>query len=120
MRKISRIIIPIFLVIVVCYLTNSTINQHLHKLSSGLVVQHSHPFDKGNTGTPFQKHHHTSSELLLLDKISSTVFWIYLFILFFIPLLLADKITNSPLVITFKNPDLYFLRNYHAPPENSY
>jgi len=120
LRKISRVIIPIFLVIVICFLTNTTINQHFHKLSSGLIVKHAHPFDRGNTGKPFQEHHHSSSELILLEQISNTVFWIYLFLLLLPPLLLLDEITNSPLVITFKNPDLYFLKNYHAPPDNSY
>jgi len=120
LRKIARIIIPVFLVVVICFLTNTTINQHFHKLSSGFIVKHSHPFDRGNTGKPFQEHHHSSSELIFLDKMSNTVFWIYLFILFLISLLLVNKIANSPLVITFKKPDLYFLKNYHAPPEVSY
>ena len=121
LRKISRIIIPVFLVIVICFLTNTTINRHFHKLSSGLVINHAHPFNnKGNTGKPFQEHHHTSSELILLEQISNTVFWIYLFVLFLTPLLPVYEITNSPLVITFKNHDLYFLKNYHAPPVTSY
>lgn len=119
-RKKARIIIPIFLVIVICFLTNTTINQHFHKLSSGLIVKHAHPFNRGNTGKPFQEHHHSSSELILLDQISNTVFRIYLYLLFFAPLLLVDEIANSPFIITFKDPDLYFLKNYHAPPDNSY
>jgi len=120
LRKIARIIIPIFLVIVICFLTNTTINQHFHKCSSGLVIKHAHPFDKGNTGKPTQEHNHTSSELFLLEQISNTVFWIYLFFIFLALLLFIDEIINFAPVITFKNSDLYFLRNYHAPPDNSY
>jgi hypothetical protein len=119
-RKTARFIIPIFLVVVICFITNTTINQHFHKLPSGLVIVHAHPFNKENDGKPFQEHHHTSSELIILDQMFNTVFWIYLFTIFLAPLLFVYKIANYPLVITFKNPDLYFLRNYHAPPETSY
>jgi hypothetical protein len=120
LRKIARVIIPIFLVVVICYLTNATINQHFHKLSSGLIVIHAHPFEKGNTGKPFQEHHHTSSELILLGQISTTIFWVYLFLIFFATLFFVYEIKDYPLFIIFKNPDLYFLKNYHAPPGISY
>lgn len=119
-RKMARIIIPVFLIVVICFLTNATINQHFHKLSSGLVVKHAHPFDRENTGSPFQEHHHSSSELLLLEFMSTTVFWIYLVIILIAPLLFVHEIQNSRLAVIFNNPDLYFLRNYHAPPEPSY
>ncbi|MCU0473777.1 MAG: hypothetical protein MUC93_10500 [Bacteroidales bacterium] len=119
-RNIARIIVPVLLAVTLCFLTNTTINQHFHKLSSGIVIKHAHPFDKENTGNPFQKHQHSSSELVLLDQMYNTVFWIYLSILFLTPLLFENEITNSPFVITLKNPDFYFLRNYHAPPAYSY
>lgn len=119
-RKIARVIIPIFLVTVICYLTNATINQHYHKLSSGLVVKHAHPYDKDDTGKPFQDHHHSSSELILLDQISNVFFRIFLFFILLAPLLFVIEIKTIPPVTTFKNPDLYFLRNYHAPPGSSY
>ncbi|OFY66853.1 MAG: hypothetical protein A2Y71_11605 [Bacteroidetes bacterium RBG_13_42_15] len=119
-RNIARIIVPVLLAVTLCFLTNTTINQHFHRLSSGIVVKHAHPFDKENTGKPFQEHQHSSSELVLLDQMYNTVFWIYLFILFLIPLLVENEIINFPLVSIFKNPDLYFLRNYRAPPVYSY
>lgn len=119
-RKIARVIIPILLVIVICYVANATINQHFHKLSSGLVVKHAHPYDKGDTGKPFQDHHHSTSELVLLDQISNVFFRIHLFFLLLAPLLFIIEITTLPIITTFKNPDLYFLKNYHAPPETSY
>jgi hypothetical protein len=97
-----------------------TINQHYHRLSSGIIIIHAHPYDKGKVNEPFQKHHHTSSELVLLEQMFNTVFWICLFIIFPAALLFVIGITSSPLVVTFKNPSLYFLRNYHAPPYNSY
>jgi hypothetical protein len=118
LRKISQVIVPVFLVVVFCYLANSTVNQHFHKLSSGMVIEHAHPFKKENTGSPFQQHHHTSSELLILGQISISFFWIYLFFNFLFGLFCVYRTIIAPLLITFKNPDLYFLKNYHAPPLN--
>jgi len=120
LRKTARVIIPVFLVVVICFLTNTTINRHFHKLSSGFVITHAHPLEKGNYGKPFQDHNHTSSELIILEHISNSVFWIYLFIMFLAPLLFIYAILNFPLFITFKNPDLYFIKNYRAPPEITY
>ena len=120
LRKISRILIPLFLVVVVCFLTNATINQHYHKLSSGLVIKHAHPFNKESTGQPFQEHRHSSSELILLDQASHIFFRIYLFLIFFITLFATHEIINSRVVLSYGNRDFYFLNNYHAPPETSY
>lgn len=85
-----------------------------------MVVKHAHPYDKENAGKPFQEHPHTSSEFVLLEQIFNTVFWICLFFMFLAPLLSVIDIKTFPLIIAFKNPDLYFLKNYHAPPETSY
>ncbi|MBN2864282.1 MAG: hypothetical protein JXN62_14030 [Bacteroidales bacterium] len=120
LRKISRILIPLFLLVVVCFLTNTTLNQHYHKLSSGLVIKHAHPFNKENAGQPFQEHQHSSSELILLDQASHIFFRIYLFIIFLIALVATHEIINSKVVLSYRNRDFYFLNNYHAPPEASY
>jgi hypothetical protein len=47
---------------------------------------------------------------------SNAFFWISLFILVIIPLLQLIEIKKASSFIVFKNPDRYFLRNYHAPP----
>ena len=120
MKKTARIIIPVFLIIVFSFLTNNIVNQHFHKLSSGQIVKHAHPYNEENSGTPFQKHHHSSSELLFLEQMSNTVFWVCLFFAFMAMLFITAEIQNTPLVIAFKLPDLFFLKNYHAPPETSY
>jgi hypothetical protein len=120
LRRIAKVIIPIFLVIAVCALTNETINQHFHKLPSGEIIRHAHPFKKSNTGTPFQNHHHNASELVLLDLISNIVIRIQFFLLILTPLLFLIAITTFPLFVSFRSSDLYFSLNYHAPPEASY
>lgn len=118
--KIAKIIIPVFLIIVICYTTNTTINQHFHKLSSGIVVHHAHPFDKKNTDRPLKEHDHNSPEFILLEQISISAFWIYLFFTFFNELLYLHEITNFPHFISPGKPALFFLRNYHAPPDSSF
>jgi hypothetical protein len=119
-RNIAKIIIPVLLVGVICFLTNSTINQHFHKLSSGIILKHSHPFNKENTGKPFQEHHHTSSELVILDQLSNIVFWVYLFCIFPVPVLVAYNIKRIVPVPVFKNPDHYFTLSNRAPPAFTY
>jgi len=65
-RKTALTIIPVFLLVVIFSLTNATINQHLHKLTSGIIIKHAHPFDRENTGRPFQEHRHTTDEYIIL------------------------------------------------------
>jgi len=119
-RKISRFIVPVLLVIVFCYAANATMNQHYHKLSSGLILNHAHPYDKGDIGDPFQEHQHTTSEYVSLEQISNPVFWIGLVLFLLAPFLLFEIRSFSPLIITFKKTNLYYLKNYRAPPVSSY
>jgi len=116
LRNIARVIVPVLLMVAFCFITNATINQHFHKLSSGIVVKHAHPFEKEGTGKPFQEHHHNQAELVYLELTSNSAFRIYLFIILLIPLLFLFEITRPLLVGTYNIPELYFLENYHAPP----
>jgi len=54
----------------VCFLFyNTAINIHSHQLN-GSIITHAHPFEKNSeSSTPFQSHHHNSTELFLLDKV---------------------------------------------------
>jgi hypothetical protein len=117
LRKISRLLMPVFLVVVFCYVANATLNQHYHKLSSGIIMSHAHPYHNNNdAGVPFKNHSHSSAEFIFLDQISTTVFWIYLFIVLLIPSLFIFNTPLVPVVIFIRKRFLYFLRNYHAPP----
>lgn len=120
LRKLSGTVIPIFLLVVLCSLANATVNQHFHRLSTGITVKHAHPFDRGQDSTPFQEHHHTSAELLILDQISNPALLLGLFFVSLILLPLVRKTKNSADNESVVNPDLFFLKNYHAPPLTSY
>lgn len=116
-RNIARVILPVFLLSILLYLANATVNQHMHKLDSGIVVNHAHPFEKPNPAKPSEGHHHTSTELILLDQISANTFWIYLLIILVSPIFFAFFTFIIRELTAPIEPDLYFLRNYHAPPE---
>jgi hypothetical protein len=50
---------------------NNVINRHFHKLPNGIIVEHAHPFNKAASpsDSPFENHHHTNLEYLMLDMV---------------------------------------------------
>ncbi len=120
MRKIARFFIPVMILTVACFFVNSNLNQHYHKLASGSIVKHAHPYKKENSGVPFQSHNHSSFEFLLLDNISIALVTVVsvLLTLTLYPRFLNN--TQPPIIEIHKQTDLYFLMNYHAPPVTRY
>ncbi len=51
-------------------LLNGVVFRHAHKLSSGKVITHAHPY-KPVGDAPYQPNGHTNNELLLLDLASN-------------------------------------------------
>jgi hypothetical protein len=102
------------------FLTNITINQHFHKLSSGQIIKHAHPYDKGKESTPFQEHQHTSAELFLLEYLTSSPVCLMMFLLFLVPIFTLIERKTSLFSVTFISHLLSSLRNYRAPPATSY
>ncbi|MEA5108926.1 hypothetical protein SDC9_14831 [bioreactor metagenome] len=51
-------------------ITNGLINRHAHRMPSGLIVEHAHPF-KSTGNTPLQKHSHSEEEYFYFDQIST-------------------------------------------------
>jgi len=113
-RKAALILMPFFVAVLLLYTTNSTINQHCHTFSSGITLKHAHPFSNGgNKG----EHSHTTTEYLILDHISVTIFFLSIIIF----LLMGGApfvLKRNPITVNCKVcPDLFFLNNYHAPPK---
>lgn len=47
---------------------------HYHVLHNGMVVEHSHPFKNDKTPyTPFQNHHHSESDFLVLAQLTQVL-----------------------------------------------
>ncbi len=59
----------------ICWLfINNSINRHFHQLQSGQIITHAHPYQKEKSdSSPFQSHHHSDFELLILDLVSNLV-----------------------------------------------
>lgn len=96
---------------------NVTLNRHIHVLSDGYVITHSHPFEKNQAASdPLQTHKHTKKELLLLGLFSEIVFSVFAL------LILRPYLHTHPQVLSpqFPNRILFWKRyqvhHYHAPP----
>ncbi len=61
---------------------NQAANWHYHVTSSGVVVEHAHPFTNSQIpGTPYQEHEHSDFEYLVLAQLMHTIGWIVLALL---------------------------------------
>lgn len=71
-RKIKKLILLFTLPLVMWLFFNQVAFWHFHILENGVIIEHAHPF-KNNTqsGTPYQKHHHSDFEYSLLAQIST-------------------------------------------------
>ena len=119
-RKIAPYFLLVFGISIFFLIGNVTINQHFHRLPSGTIERHAHPYTKNKTGTPFQNHHHSNIEYFILSQLSITIFLLTglgILLSFFLPRNLEIKNFSSFSIIS--NTDLYFLLNYHAPPFSS-
>ena len=119
LRKSAKFIIPVLLVSIICFFSNLALNQHFHKLSSGEVVKHAHPFKKGNAGNPFQEHNHTAAEMVMLEQISNNFINIHSAIKMPAPPWTAIEDLKPQLIASIRNSEHSLLNNYRAPPPTS-
>jgi hypothetical protein len=57
------------LISVMWLFTNSLVNRHSHRLPSGIIIEHAHPFSSNQT--PIQQHSHTDKEYFYFDQITA-------------------------------------------------
>jgi hypothetical protein len=115
--KSSFSLILLLLPAVVWLFFNTTVNRHIHILSNGYVISHSHPFVKKQADSnPSKMHQHTEKELLLLSLFSDPV------VVIISLLILRSFIQAFPQISRFRFTHQepirkYFqVHNYHAPP----
>ena len=70
---IKRTIARSFLVVFTLMLLNGVVFRHSHKLSSGKIITHAHPY-KPVGNVPYQPNNHTTNELYVLDLVSNAHF----------------------------------------------
>jgi len=96
---------------------NSAINGHYHKLNNGEIIYHCHPYkhDK-NKNSPFEDHHHTESECLIIAQISNPLVSLFVFLISigqFIPLC-KEIILSEDFNLLLKT--YLYINNYRSPP----
>ncbi len=69
--KMKRLFSFLLILFVLGLFYNNTVNWHYHKLSSGLVIEHAHPYARFPVSpeTPYEEHHHSDFEYLILESI---------------------------------------------------
>jgi hypothetical protein len=99
---------------------NSIYYRHLHQLSTGIIISHSHPFEKTTKETsdsPFASHNHSEEEFFLYDTISNTI--LYFLLAFFGSLLfilfIVKELKNQFLLGDYTQ-DTFLLQPYRGPP----
>jgi hypothetical protein len=118
--KLSRLLVLFLLPALMWVFFNTTFNRHVHVLSDGYMITHSHPFvknqDASDTST---SHRHTKKELWLFGLFTEIIFSV-LTILVLRPCLQAcpEPQIQEPYhkVPIRKN---YQVHHYHAPPFSS-
>ena len=71
-RKIRKPVLVLLMFALCLVFYNHANNWHYHMLNNGVVIEHSHPYDKqGDRGTSFPSHNHSKSSLLFFDMISN-------------------------------------------------
>jgi 4-amino-4-deoxy-L-arabinose transferase-like glycosyltransferase len=92
------------LVSVMWLFTNSLVNRHSHRLPSGIIVEHAHPFSSNRT--PVQQHSHTDKEYFYFDQISALQTLIIIAIMIFMA-----TVYIRPLKIEKENDDILLIIN---------
>lgn len=73
--EITNKIIPVIMIgMMGLLILGKSLYTHTHKLADGMVVTHSHPYDKSNDSEPYKSHHHTETELLFFQNLEILFF----------------------------------------------
>lgn len=91
-RKIARMLLILFSLMMV----NSIVFRHAHRLASGRIVVHAHPF-KPVGDSPYQPNTHTSAELFWLDTFTNALYD------GLTPLVLLRALLSKPLILRFRS-----------------
>ncbi len=84
-ESINKILLLLTLPLLLVQLYNSNCNSHLHKLESGVVVEHAHPFAPSSSDVPVQSHGHSAWDYFVLGFVASPV----AIVAFFVALIFA-------------------------------
>lgn len=115
---ISLLLIPFIIGISINYIKNG----HYHKLPDGEVVQHAHPYEKDTSppDSPFQKHHHTSFEYFLFDRLTHEPFLPESELTFIDIPFTNGEIIQPVYIVHYIDSWIYLYSSPRAPPYNEF
>ena len=67
----KRLLSFVLILLTLALFFNNAVNWHYHQLPNGIVVEHAHPYGKSSSASnsPFENHHHSDIEYLILDLV---------------------------------------------------
>ena len=116
-RKYKLVFLTILLPAIFLLYFNKVNNGHYHKLPSGEVVYHSHPYQhQNNNKSPFENHHHSKSEYIIFALLSNPLVLLGTFLVIISPSIILLKITAYKPNRLFSSYKYQYSNIYRGPP----
>ena len=97
--------------------TNASVNMHVHRLSDGTYISHSHPYNKQNPVRGIATgHHHSEKQYQLLQVMSIPATIVVLTIVFFFYLQLEHSGLKFNVIKLKAKREHYGILSYRGPP----
>jgi len=108
-----KIIATLMLLITGMLILNKAIYLHSHRMDTGVVITHSHPYNKSNDTQPYKSHFHSEAELVFLENTKLFYPVLILYLLFIFPVTVIKYIESKSI-----NPEIIRMgcADYRAPP----
>jgi len=94
-KKIKTFTVWLTIAVLGLLTLNNSIFLHVHKLDSGIIISHAHPFNKSTDSNDETKHNHTSNEIYVYQILSHIDFVLLVFFTYRIFVLLHKTLRNK-------------------------
>lgn len=120
-RIISKTLLLAMIPITMLLFYNHLSNWHYHVMGNGIVVKHSHPYEKGeNPGSPASGHKHTDFEFYIIGQLSALSILLVVLLLTFLAFInFPGRIVFHRFIFPFLKQRVLSLQFLRAPPRIS-
>ncbi len=94
-KKIKTFTVWLTIAVLGLLTLNNSIFLHVHKLESGIIISHAHPFNKSANSNDETNHNHTSNEIYVYQILSHIDFVLLVFFAYRIFVLLHKTLRNK-------------------------
>ena len=116
-RKYKLVFLTILLPAIFLLYFNQVNNGHYHKLPNGEIVYHAHPFHhQDNHESPFENHHHSESEYIILALLSNPLTLLCFFLVLTNPIKILCRKIEYQTTETFSTYKYLSPNVYRGPP----